>query len=85
MHDYRCPSCERKGEDGRNLSFVQFCGAYGFGQGVHFFCNDCRGLCSLRNKEYQGNIFKSDKIFKLTQIFKERYPSLLTETCCAFK
>jgi len=83
MLDYRCPACKRKGEDGTNLSFKQFCGAYGLGQGVHFHCNDCGNLCSLKNMEYEGNVFKSDKIFKLTQMFKKRYPSLMLKTCQA--
>ncbi len=83
MFDYRCPACERKGEEGKNLSFRKLCNAYGLGRGIFFFCNNCQHHFSVEIKEHKNDVFKSGKDFKLALALRKKYPFLLTETCCA--
>jgi len=82
--DYRCPSCIKKGDDGEDISFIQFCNGPGNGRGVHFYCNICKSRFTTDNKQYRGDIFVLDKIFLeiLSSGLRKEYP-ITIQTCCA--
>jgi len=90
--NYKCPSCIKKGDNGEDISFLQFCNGPGSGKGIHFSCNTCPSnngrpsRFTAENEQYQGDIFKLPEIFKeiLSSGLRKKYP-ITIQTCCALK